>query len=181
MTSAGRQWGNIMNRQSERNDAGFSLVELCIVIAGAIILTVSAIPAYNIIVNSFRLALSGGMITTELQFARMKAVSSNEAFRVNFIPAQRVFQVETGAGAVVAGPFQLPDGIELNDQDGGPSITFGDNVVSFSPTGTVPSMGTGSAGRVKIRNQLGARVDVVVSTAGAVRQTPIYKAATAPF
>jgi Tfp pilus assembly protein FimT len=172
-----------MNRYPGGKESGFSLVELCTVLAGAMILIVSAVPAYTSVVNSFRLVMSAGTITTELQFARMKAVSSNEVFQVRFDAAQRSYQVETGAGTVVAGPFQLPDGIVLNAGDGQAAITFGSNIVAFSPTGTVaPSgSGAGSAGHVRIMNPMGSKVEVTVSTAGAVRQSRIYKSASPTY
>jgi Tfp pilus assembly protein FimT len=170
-----------MSRHPEEKDSGFSLVELCVVIAGAMILIVSAVPAYTAVVNSFRLVMSAGTITTELQFARMKAVSSNEVFQVRFDAAQRSYQVETGAGTLVAGPFQLPAGIVLNGGDGAAAISFGGNVVAFSPTGTVAANGTGSVGHVRIMNPMGAKVEVTVSTAGAVRQSRIYKTSSPTY
>ena len=170
-----------MNQHPGEKDSGFSLVELCVVIAGAMILLVSAVPAYTSVVNSFRLVMSAGTITTELQFARMKAVSSNEAFQVRFNAAQRSYQVETDAGTLVAGPFQLPAGIVLNDGDGEAAISFGGGIVSFSPTGTVAANGTGSAGHVRIMNPMGSKVEISVSTAGAVRQSRIYKASAPTY
>ncbi len=169
-----------MSHHLRNRENGFSLVELCIMFAGGLIITATAVPAFHSVMNSFRLTMAAEAITTELQFARMKAVSSNEVFSVNFTGTGGTYQVETGPGTVIAGPFQLPTGISLNNSEGA-AITFGGNIVSFSPTGTVPATGSGSAGRVKIQNQQGAHIDVVVTVAGAVRQTPVYKTSTAAF
>jgi Tfp pilus assembly protein FimT len=165
----------------DQKNAGFSLLELCIVLAGAMILAITAVPTFTPMVDSFRLVMAAETVTTQFQFARMKAVSSNETFRVSFPGGGRTFQVETGDGTLVAGPFQLPTGINLNTVDTGTAITFGGNLVSFTPTGTVAAAGAGSAGRVKIMNRQGSRVDIVVSTAGAVRQTPVYRTPPAAF
>ncbi len=161
-------------------ESGFSLLELCLVCAGAVILLAAGVPMLNTAVNQFRLTLVGQNIATELQFARMKSVSSNESFRVNFPAGQRFFQIETAAGGVIAGPFWLPDGVNWNTVDG-PDVTFGGRFVLFSPTGDAASVGDGSAGRVKIINRFGNRIDIVVDPGGIIRQTRVYPSPPAPF
>jgi type II secretory pathway pseudopilin PulG len=161
--------------------AGFTLVELCVVLAGAVIIAGIAIPALETVLDQHRLVLAAQTIVTQMQFARMKAVTSNEPFRVNFPAGQRSFQVETSTGALVAGPFALPLGIEFSALSGGPPITFTGRFVLFSPTGNVPAGGNGSAGRVMMINRSGARVDVVVGSGGIIRQTPVYRSTSPTF
>jgi hypothetical protein len=103
----------------------------------------------------------------------MKAVAGNESFRVNFPPSTNTFQLEDSAGNVVSGPFFLPAGITWNS-GGGSAITFNANYVSFLPTGNVPATGPGGAGRCKIQNAEGSKIDLVVSNGGIIRQTPVY-------
>ena len=149
-------------------DSGFTVLELCAVLAGMIILLGAAVPMLDNVINQYRFTLVAQNIATELQFARMKAVSSNESFRVNFPANQRFYQVETNAGDPIAGPFWLPDGVNITE------VTFGGRFVSFSPVGDASTVGNGSAGRVKIVSRLGKHIDIIVGTGGIVRQTPVY-------
>jgi Tfp pilus assembly protein FimT len=160
---------------------GFSLTELAVVLLGGMILLVAGIPVLNTTMDQYRVVLAAQSITSQLQFARMKAVSSNEAFRVNFPADQNTYQVETSTGVVLAGPFTLPQGVQWNAADGGTGVTFSGRFVTFLPTGNVPTSGTGTAGRAKIINQRGIRIDVVVNTGGSIRATPSYKHPPAAF
>ncbi len=164
-----------------RHDAGFSFTELMVVLLGAAIVAGIGVPVLGTILDSYGVVMAAQQITTELQYARMKAVSSNESFNVRFSPAEDAFQVETSAGIIHAGPFTLPAGITWNNGDGGDAIAFEGHYVTFLPTGNVPSNGAGSAGRVKIVNRGGVRIDVVVTTAGSIRATPTYRSGGAPF
>jgi len=168
-------------RNLKRKEPGFTVLEICVVLAASLALVGAAVPVLNTVLNQYRLTLAAQNITTQLQFARMKAVSSNESFRLNFPAGQRFYQVETAAGDVISGPFFLPPGINLNAIDTGQDVTFGGRFVSFSATGDAAAVGNGSAGRVKIINQLGGRIDILVGTAGIVRQTPAYRNPPAPF
>ncbi len=161
--------------------AGFTLVELCMVIAGGVILLAIAVPVLDTVMNGYHLTLAAQSIVTHIQFARMKSVSSNESFRVDFPGGQRFYQIEASDGSVVAGPFWLPGDVAFNNTDPGAEVTFGARFVSFSPTGDVPAAGPGSAGRVKVISRSGGRIDIVVGTGGIIRQTPVYKAPPAPF
>jgi prepilin-type N-terminal cleavage/methylation domain-containing protein len=160
---------------------GFSLTELLIVLAGAAIILASAVPFVDTVIDQYNLLLAAEGIMSQMQYTRMRAVSSNEPFRLRFGPAPGAYQVELDNGTLHSGPFSLPAGIRLNGDDGGNAVTFTDNVVRFLPDGGIPAMGTGSAGRVKLINPTGARIDVVVDSGGMVRLTPTYKQPPAPF
>lgn len=162
-------------------DHGFSLVELVLVLMGGLALMAAGAPLVGTIWNDYRLVLAAQSITSQMQFARMKAVTSNESFRVRFPSGQRTYVVETSTGAALAGPFVLPRGVVWNADDTGSAITFPGNYVEFLPIGNTPSTGNGSPGRVKIINASGIRIDIVVSAGGGVRQTPSYHAPPAPF
>lgn len=163
------------------HDAGFSLTELLIVLLGAIIIAGIGVPVLGTILDQYGVVMAAQQITTELQYARMKAVSSNESLRVRFNHTENTFQIETDEGTIYTGPFTLPTGIRWNNGDGGDAIAFEGQYVTFLPTGNVPSNGAGSAGRVKIINRSATRVDIVVSTAGSIRATTPYKSGNAPF
>jgi Tfp pilus assembly protein FimT len=67
-------------RITSNREAGFSLLELSLVLMGAMIILGIAVPAAETAINQFRLLFAAQSITTQLQYARMKAVSSNEPF-----------------------------------------------------------------------------------------------------
>ncbi len=160
--------------------AGFSLIELGMVLGGAFIVLGIAVPVVTTVMNGYRLTLAAQAVTSQMQFARMKSVSSNESFRVSF-PSGNIFQVESSAGNVIAGPFTLPPNVTWNSVDSGAGITFPGGYVSFTPTGNVVATGNGSSGRAKLINRELARVDVVVGAGGVIRQTPPYHSASPPF
>jgi hypothetical protein len=170
-----------MDKVTVNDRSGFSLPELLAVIAASIIIMGAAIPLVTSIVNHFNLVLAGQHIANEMQYTRMKAVSSNEAFRLRFGPGPNEYQVELENGALHVGPFSLPAGIFLNNVDAGDAISFPGKVVLFLPNGSVPLAGTGSAGRVKLINRAGLRMDIVVDSGGTIRMTPTYKSPPAAF
>jgi Tfp pilus assembly protein FimT len=159
---------------------GFSMTELVMVLAGAMIVLGIAVPVVNTTMDSYRLTLAAQGVMAQMQFARMKSVSSNESFRVSF-PGENQYRVETNAGDVIAGPFTLPTNITWNSVDSGGGVTFPGRYVAFTPTGNVVASGNGSAGRAKLISRQMVRVDVVVGTGGVIRQTIPYHDGTAPF
>lgn len=161
-------------------NAGFSLIETMIVLAGAGIMAAIAVPRLTEMQNSYNTVFAAQEIKTHLHFAKLKAVSSNESMRVNF-PDLRSYRIELADGTVLRGPYVLPRGIRFNNVDDDNAITFPGSYVTFQPDGTVPLSGNGSVGRVKLISDGGLRVDVLVDSGGLIRQTPTYKQAPAPF
>lgn len=166
-------------RENLAGEAGFSAPELMVVISVAAILLAVAVPAVNSTLNQFDLVLSAQQLASEIQYARMRAVSSNEIFRVRFV--NRTYQVELENGTIHAGPFALPRNVLLNATDGGDPVDFPGDEILFLPTGSLPVSGTGSAGRVRLISREGLRIDVVVDGGGLVRLTPTYKSPPAAF
>lgn len=170
-----------MTRKSLNSNGGFSLTELLIVVAGASVLLSLAVPVVGTVLDQYSLIMAADQLATHLQSARLKAVSSNETFRLRFGPLARAYRIESEAGEVTAGPFWLPRGVSWNAADTGTAITFPGNFVAFLPTGSLPAGGDGSAGRVKIVNQTNRKIDIVVSSGGMISRTPTYQTTSPPF
>jgi len=171
-----------MNRHASgrSRNAGFSLLEMMIVLCGAGIIASMALPGLTNMRNNYNTVFAAQAIGTQLHFAKLKAISSNEALRVSFLNAN-YYQVELSDGTLIRGPYYLPTGISLNTADGGTGVTFTGSYVTFQPDGTVPVTGNGCMGRVKLISSNGLRVDILVDRGGLIRQTPPYQTAPAPF
>lgn len=160
---------------------GFSLLEILIVLAAAMVVLAMAVPVATTIIARNRLNLAAQQIVVQMQFARMKAISSNEIIQVNFPEGREAFQVQSAEGTIISGPFFLPRGLTWNAADGGTGLTFAGGYVAFQEAGDLPSAGNGSSGRVKLISDSGDRIDVVVRLGGLIRQTPVYTSPPAPF
>jgi Tfp pilus assembly protein FimT len=170
-----------LSHRSLRQGAGFSLIELLAVVCGIGILATIGIPLLSSVTETYSLTLAAQHISTQLQAARMKAVSDNDTIRVRFNPGAGTYQLETGDGTRLAGPFAFSYGTAFNTADTGSAISFPGQYVEFQPNGTLPLSGNGSTGRVKIKNNADYRMDILVNPAGMVRITPTFKTASPPF
>jgi type II secretory pathway pseudopilin PulG len=168
-------------RQSRATERGFTMTEIVLVMVGGSIIIAMGMPLFNTMVDSYRVVMAGQAVAMQLHYARMKAVSSNEEFHVNFPNGTTSYQVENSTGGVIAGPFFLPNGVSWNNGCGGSEVSFGNRFVNFLPTGNIPTSGQGSAGRARIINTAGAKIDIVVSSGGIIRQTPAYTGCTPAF
>jgi len=165
-----------------KNHEGFSLIELALVITLAAVVLAAGTPILVTAADHFRVVMAAQNIATQMQYARMKAVSSNEPFSVNFGASANFYQVETGfGGPVMSGPYFYPFGVSMNTRIGTGPVSFLGGRVTFLPTGNVPATGIGSAGRVRIINRSGVMIDIVVDNGGIIRQTPAYRELPAPF
>jgi prepilin-type N-terminal cleavage/methylation domain-containing protein len=158
---------------------GFSMLELMIVMVGAVIIASMALPSMNQRSNH-NVAFAAQEIRTQMQFAKLKAISGNEPYRVNFLNAN-AYQVELSDGTVLRGPYALPSGTHFYTSGGSQAVTFPGNYVLFQPDGNIPVSGNGSAGRIKLVSNDGLRADVLVNRGGIIRHTPPYTGSTPPF
>lgn len=71
-----------MQFQKRDHQAGFSLIELVIVMAATTVLAALAVPSFSTLMTSQRAANAARSVERELQMARLKAVSTSRAMRV---------------------------------------------------------------------------------------------------
>lgn len=161
-------------------NSGFSLIELMIVLCGACIISAIAVPGLTRMWDNYNTVFAAQEICTQLQSAKVKAISSNEALRVSFAN-DNTYKVDLSDGTTFRGPFSLPTGVRLNTVDTDNAVTFPGDYVTFQTNGALPVSGNGSPGRIKLISSNELRVDIVVDSGGMIRQTPPYKTSTAPF
>ena len=77
-----------------RSEAGFSLVELAVIMASFLTVASMAVPRINGMLQSQRATNAGRQVERELQSARLKAVSTSHPMRVKFnCPAAGQFRM----------------------------------------------------------------------------------------
>lgn len=145
-----------MNRRMKRSRAGWSLIEMLIVLAVAGILATLSI-SYMISARPHaQLERAEIALHSVLQHARNKAVSEELLTKVEFSVAESqlwVSWVDPGSGEAMTMPVQtLPEGI-IFENSGIPAV---DGEILFSPRGSLVSGGsTASGGTITLVNALG--------------------------
>lgn len=99
-------------RRHNRWASGFTIIELIITIIIGLILAGATIPNFLTWLPTHRLSSAARQVATDLNLARMKAVSQGVNFRLNFQSVNSyVLEKNSGGFATESGPFTLPDGI----------------------------------------------------------------------
>jgi prepilin-type N-terminal cleavage/methylation domain-containing protein len=106
-----------ISRHPSAKQGGFSLLEFMAAIGVLAILAATAVPTLLSTLRGLRLADGARQLASELQLARMKAISQHTKYRVSFgsYPAT-TYSLEKHNGAAFAlesGPFTLPEGISV--------------------------------------------------------------------
>lgn len=113
---------------------GFTVIELIVLSGLLMVLMTIAVPNFLSWLPTLRLSSAVRQVATELQLARMKAISQNTKFRLNFVTSTSyvVEKDNSGTFATESGPFSLPEGI---------TTTVG-TTSEFQPRGTANTAGT---------------------------------------
>lgn len=133
-------------RMSKRNQraSGFTVLELMVAVGIAMVVLGIAVPSLLTWLPTLRLSSATRQVATDLQVARMKAISQNTKFQVNFVGALPAtsYQVQKDlnnngtieSGEIESGPFSLPDGITVTAVSTTP--------LEFQPRGTATNAST---------------------------------------
>lgn len=120
--------------------SGFTVLELMVAIGIAMVVLGIAVPSLLTWLPTLRLSSGARQVATDLQVARMKAISQNTKFQMSFvgsIPGAKSYEIQkdNGSGTFLleSGPFTLPDGITVSSV----SATS-----QFQPRGTVNAAST---------------------------------------
>ncbi len=141
------------------SDHGFTVIELMVVLAVALIVMGVALPNMVSWLPTYRLSAGARQLAGDLQLARMKAISQNTKYRLNFgiLPSTSyTIEKDDGGFATESGPFSLPDGITVTTAA----------LSEFQARGTVK---TGTDGDIILENSNGdAPKTVRISIVGRV-------------
>jgi len=136
-----------------RQDTGFSLIEMLTVIAIFSILCTLAIPGLFQWLPKHRVGSAARDVKSTLEFARANAIRTNADVTVSFDWANERLTVNSGGATLRT--RQLTGGVDLQDVDLGPAVTF--NGQGFSS----------QSGQVQVENKTNADIRRSISlTAG---------------
>lgn len=139
------------------SDHGFTVIELMVVLAVALIVMGVALPNMVSWLPTYRLSAGARQLAGDLQLARMKAISQNTKYRLNFgvLPSTSyTFEKDDGGFATESGPFSLPNGI---------TVTVVSATSEFQSRGTV-----NTAGSITLQNTNSLIKQVQISIVGRV-------------
>lgn len=144
--------GNFKNATSNQvvRQGGFSLVELMVVFVIVAITAALAAPSLNATIRNYRAGAAARQLMTDMQFAKMGAVSQGVGYRVTFSVAQKQYRIQrwdrtTAAWVQVDTVRDLATlGTPYFVSGGALATNFTANraYVEFTPLGTASTNGT---------------------------------------
>ena len=153
------------------NQSAFSLIELSIILA--IIGILAAIAAPNIMEMTPRIRLSNAAqrIVTDLQFARMRSITTGKEYRLNFNVSTESYQIEEGdQSSGSSWPGTVIDEIrKFNDNS---NLYYHKDIdiqsVSQNPVFTPKGLSSTTTA-IQIQNDRGNKKDILVNIAGRIK------------
>ncbi|OGQ83013.1 MAG: hypothetical protein A3F90_19750 [Deltaproteobacteria bacterium RIFCSPLOWO2_12_FULL_60_19] len=126
-------------KKRRQGASGFTIIELLVTVGVAAVIMATAVPAFMSLLPTINLSSAARQVATDLQFARVKAVSQSVRYRLSFvgaIPGATTYLMQndsSGAFVTETGPFALPPGISVS------ALTA---TSEFQPRGTVNATST---------------------------------------
>jgi Tfp pilus assembly protein FimT len=147
----------------KRGEGGITLIELVVVMAIVAIMGVCLAPAIGEWLDNFRIRQAARDIASNLQFAKMRAISRRLEYRVNFDVANNQYRLWVNDGGWVPDPEGVvlctPRGVDITSA----GFSGGVSRAEFNPDGTA------SNGTITIDNQQGKTYKVVVYRTGRIK------------
>jgi len=155
-----------------KREAGFSAIELMVVVVIMGIVFAASIPSFRKHTTSLNLVKGASKVAATLKLARTRAVATNDPIVVEFDTDAGTYFLfqdtdEDGtfdAGETSAGPYDMPNDTSIN------SVSFTNATITFNPNGSASE-----TGNVVVASSLdlAKRVDVTAPT-GLVYVSDIY-------
>ncbi len=145
----------------KQGEGGVTLIELAVVMAIIAIMAVFMAPAIGEWLDNYRIRQSARDIVSNLQFAKMKAISSRIEYRVRFDLENDAYMLEKNDGGWTQeeSVFRVSRGVDIAS-----AVGLGNPPrVEFNPNGTC------SSGSITIDNEKGKTYKVVVHYTGRIR------------
>ena len=145
----------------KRGERGITIIELAVVMAIVAIMAVFMAPAIGEWLDNYRVRQTARDIVSNLQFAKMKAISSRIEYRVRFDLENDAYMLEKNDGGWTQeeSVFHVPRGVDIAS-----AVGLGNPPrVEFNPNGTC------SSGSITIDNENGKTYKVVVHYTGRIR------------
>ena len=122
-----------------RNDSGFTMIELMVVIGIMAILSAIAIPSYIKWLPKHRVGSAARAVMSSMEFARINAIKRNTVVRVDFDWANESLTVVEVVNLVetTLRTRGLPADVDLQDIDLGTPVTFNGHGFSDESGGVV--------------------------------------------
>ena len=158
-----KKWINMNRLQS----AGFTLIELMIVIAITAILTALAVPSFSVTLDNQRISGAAEAVLSDLRWARSEAIKRNTEVRVTFTSGSNWSYTIDTVPVLATNDGILPKTVYGSDF---PSTELPTAFGNLLYTTFDPVRGTANNGTAKIESEhYSASADVIVSTLGRVR------------
>jgi len=164
---------SLVKARSRNREAGFSVIELMVVVVIMTIVFAASIPALKQHRENINLTKGSRELESSLKLARTRAVSINNSVVVVFDTDASTYLLfedtdddgNQDAGETSSGPFEVPKKVAIG------SVSFARNAVTFTPSGAASE--TGTVVLVNTRN-LAQRIDLTAAT-GLVYVSNVYQ------
>lgn len=149
----------LASKQMKRGEGGVTIIEVAVVMAIVAIMALFVAPAIGQWLDNFRIRQAARDISSTLQQAKMKAISSRLQYRVVFNVGNETYQLwKNDSGWVTEGNANtVPRGVDIDNTG------FTSDTVLFNPNGTSSENGT-----ITIDNEKGQQYQVNINTVGRI-------------
>ena len=142
---------------------GFSLIELIVVVAILAVIAGVAIPVYTGMKPSIRLSGATSQVMGDLMWARMRAVSQNNEYKIFFLDDRRyqILDDDNGNGNIDSGEYSITK--DIQEKYGDVTYTSTANPI-FHPRGNAAP-----AASITLANSHGTRTVTIAITGRVIK------------